>query len=99
MDNFYFVIIRRICCYFDAMHLSNDSYDRKLFTKQSKSRVEGIRNAILYGLSIILIYVLLGSVITAVFGPEALNELSTSATFNIIFFGLLVVFALFFRRF
>lgn len=64
------------------------------FTKQSKSRVEGIRNAILYGLSIILIYVLLGSVITAVFGPEALNELSTSATFNIIFFGLLVVFAL-----
>ncbi|WMW78702.1 cytochrome c biogenesis protein CcdA [Flavobacterium sp. 20NA77.7] len=64
------------------------------FTKQSKSRAEGIRNAILYGLSIILIYVLLGSVITAVFGPEALNELSTSATFNIIFFGLLVVFAL-----
>lgn len=64
------------------------------FTKQSKSRSAGIRNAILYGLSIIFIYVLLGSVITAVFGPEVLNELSTSATFNIVFFGLLVVFAL-----
>lgn len=64
------------------------------FTKQSKSRAEGIKNAIIYGLSIIVIYVLLGSVITAVFGAEALNELSTSATFNIVFFVLLVVFAL-----
>ncbi|SEP59320.1 protein-disulfide reductase DsbD family protein [Flavobacterium urocaniciphilum] len=64
------------------------------FTKQSKSRAEGIKNAIIYGLSIIVIYVLLGSLITAIFGAEALNELSTSATFNLIFFGLLVVFAM-----
>lgn len=64
------------------------------FTKQSKTKAEGIRNAIVYGLSIIVIYVLLGSLITGVFGAEALNELSTSVTFNLIFFVLLVVFAL-----
>lgn len=64
------------------------------FTKQSKSKAEGIRNAVLYGLSIIAIYVILGSLITGIFGAEALNELSTSVLFNIIFFLLLVVFAL-----
>ena len=64
------------------------------FTKQSKSKAEGIRNAVLYGLSIIAIYVILGSLITGIFGAEALNELSTSVAFNIIFFLLLVVFAL-----
>ena len=64
------------------------------FTKQSKSKAEGIRNAVLYGLSIIAIYVILGSLITGIFGAEALNELSTSVAFNIIFFALLVVFAL-----
>ncbi|MFK7113238.1 cytochrome c biogenesis protein CcdA [Flavobacterium oreochromis] len=64
------------------------------FTKQSKTRAEGIKNAILYGLSIIIIYVILGSLITGAFGAEALNELSTSVWFNLIFFGLLIVFAL-----
>ena len=64
------------------------------FTKQSKSKAEGIRNAIIYGLSIIVIYVILGSLITAIFGAEALYELSTSVWFNLIFFALLVVFAL-----
>lgn len=64
------------------------------FTKQSKTKAEGIRNAIIYGLAIIAIYVLLGSLITGVFGAEALNELSTSVTFNLIFFALLVIFAL-----
>ncbi|MES2862992.1 MAG: cytochrome c biogenesis protein CcdA [Bacteroidota bacterium] len=64
------------------------------FTKQSKTKAEGIRNAVVYGLSIIIIYVLLGSLITGIFGAEALNELSTSVTFNLIFFVLLVVFAL-----
>ena len=64
------------------------------FTKQSKSKAEGIKNAIIYGLSIIAIYVILGSLITGIFGAEALNELSTSVAFNIIFFVLLVVFAL-----
>ena len=64
------------------------------FTKQSKTKAEGIRNAIIYGLAIIAIYVLLGSLITGIFGAEALNELSTSVTFNLIFFALLVIFAL-----
>ena len=64
------------------------------FTKQSKTKAAGIRNAIIYGLAIITIYVLLGSLITGIFGAEALNELSTSVTFNLIFFALLVIFAL-----
>jgi thiol:disulfide interchange protein DsbD len=64
------------------------------FTKQSPSKAAGIRNAVLYGLSIIAIYVLLGTIITAIFGPSALNELSTNVWFNILFFLLLVVFAI-----
>ena len=63
------------------------------FTKQSKDRSKGIRNAIYYGLSIIVIYVALGSAITAIFGADSLNALSTSVTFNIVFFGLLIFFA------
>jgi thiol:disulfide interchange protein DsbD len=63
------------------------------FTKQSKSKAQGIRNAIFYGVSIIVIYILLGSVITAIFGAEVLNEMSTNPTFNIVFFIILVVFA------
>lgn len=63
------------------------------FTKQSKTKAQGIKNAIIYGVSIILIYVLLGSLVTAVFGADALNALSTNVWFNIIFFVLLVVFA------
>lgn len=64
------------------------------FTKQSKNRSTGIRNAIFYGIFIIVIYVLLGSVITGVFGADALNALSTNVWFNIIFFLLLIVFAI-----
>ena len=64
------------------------------FTKQSKTKAAGIRNAVIYGLAIIAIYVLLGSFISWAFGAEALNALSTSLTFNVIFFVLLVVFAL-----
>jgi thiol:disulfide interchange protein len=63
------------------------------FTKQSKNRAAGIKNAIIYGVSIILIYVLLGFLVTWVFGADALNALSTNVWFNIIFFILLVVFA------
>lgn len=63
------------------------------FTKQSKTKAEGKRNAILYGISIILIYVILGSLVTAIFGADALNALSTNVWFNIIFFLLLVFFA------
>ncbi len=64
------------------------------FTKQSKTRAQGIRNASLYGFFIILIYVLLGSAIVAVFGLDALNELSTSVIFNITFFLILIIFAI-----
>ena len=63
------------------------------FTKQSKNKAEGKRNAILYGVSIILIYVVLGSLVTGIFGADALNALSTNVWFNILFFVLLVVFA------
>jgi thiol:disulfide interchange protein DsbD len=63
------------------------------FTKQSKSKAKGIENAIIYGISIILIYVILGLLVTWIFGADALNELSTNVWFNIIFFVLLIVFA------
>lgn len=63
------------------------------FTKRSKSKAAGVRNAIVYGLSIIVIYVLLGSGVSAVFGADALNALSTNVWFNLLFFLLLVVFA------
>ena len=63
------------------------------FTKQSKSKAAGIKNAIFYGISIIAIYVLLGTLVTAIFGADSLNRLSTNVTFNIVFFLLLVVFA------
>ena len=64
------------------------------FTKQSKNLVVGRRNAILYGIFIVVIYVLLGTIVTGVFGADALNALSTNVWFNIIFFILLVVFAI-----
>lgn len=63
------------------------------FTKQSKTKAAGIRNAIIYGISIIIIYVALGSIVTAVFGADALNSLATNVWFNLIFFVLLIVFA------
>ena len=63
------------------------------FTKQSKNKAQGIRNAIIFGISIVVIYVLLGTVITAIFGASALNALATNVWFNVIFFLLLVIFA------
>jgi|TARA_R110000737_G_scaffold353403_2_gene404908 thiol:disulfide interchange protein len=63
------------------------------FTKQSKTKAAGIKNAVIYGVSIIAIYILLGTVVTAVFGSEVLNEMSTNPTFNIVFFLILVIFA------
>jgi len=63
------------------------------FTKQSATKAAGIRNAITYGISIIVIYVILGVAVSAIFGASALNELSTNVWFNIFFFLLLVVFA------
>jgi len=64
------------------------------FTKQSKTRAKGIKNAIIYGVSIVVIYVFLGWLVTFLFGADALNELSTNVWFNIAFFVLLVVFAI-----
>jgi len=64
------------------------------FTKQSGNKKKGIINSIFYGISIIVIYVLLGTIVTVVFGASALNELSTSVIFNVVFFLLLVVFAI-----
>ena len=63
------------------------------FTKSSTDRKKGLNNAILYGLSIIVIYVFLGLVITGIFGADALNLLSTNAWFNIFFALLFIVFA------
>ncbi|KAA2242611.1 hypothetical protein F0L74_08740 [Chitinophaga agrisoli] len=63
------------------------------FTKRHKDRKKGILDAMVYGLSIILIYVGLGMLITISFGSDALNALSTNGIFNFIFFVLLVVFA------
>lgn len=63
------------------------------FLKRSGNKSKGRRDAILYGLSIIVIYVALGLLITLIFGASALNSMSTNAVFNLIFFGLLVVFA------
>lgn len=63
------------------------------FTKQSKTKAKGISNAIIYGVAIILIYVMLGFLVTWIFGADALNALSTNVWFNVIFFVLLVVFA------
>ncbi len=63
------------------------------FTKQSKTRAAGIRNAIIYGISIIVIYVSLGFLVSSIFGADALNSLATNVWFNIGFFILLVIFA------
>lgn len=63
------------------------------FLKRSQDKKKGIRDAWMYGLSIIIIYVALGLIITSVFGASALNSLSTNAIFNILFFLMLVVFA------
>lgn len=63
------------------------------FLKRTKDRKKAIRDALTYGLSIIVIYLIMGLLITGIFGASALNDLSTNAIFNIIFFLLLVVFA------
>ena len=64
------------------------------FLKQNKTRKKSIASAGIYGLSIIVIYVALGIIVTVLFGASALNELATSAGFNIAFFVLLVIFAI-----
>ena len=69
------------------------------FTGGGKDRARGLRRALIYGASIIGIYVSLGLVITGVFGADALNQLSTNAFFNVVFGVLFLVFALSFFGF
>lgn len=62
--------------------------------EKAAAKKRGIRDAILYGISIIVIYVTLGLVITAIFGASALNDLATNAVFNILFFLMLLIFGI-----
>ncbi|MCC8038244.1 MAG: thioredoxin family protein [Bacteroidales bacterium] len=64
------------------------------FLKKTQSRAKSIGDALIYGLSIVVIYLVLGLLITMVFGASKLNDLSTNAVFNLAFFALLVVFAI-----
>lgn len=63
------------------------------FLKKNGTRAKSIREALIYGASIVVIYLVLGLLITVFFGASKLNDLSTNAVFNLIFFALLVVFA------
>ncbi|MFV0247589.1 MAG: cytochrome c biogenesis protein CcdA [Tenacibaculum sp.] len=63
------------------------------FTKQSKNKTQGVKNALIYGISIVVIYVILGSLVSGIFGADSLNALSTNVWFNFFFFLLLLLFA------
>ena len=63
------------------------------FTKQSQDRKKGVFNALIYGFSIIVIYVALGLLVSAIMGPTGLNELSTNVYMNLFFFIIFMVFA------
>ena len=63
------------------------------FLKRTKNKKKAIKDAVMYGVSIIVIYLVLGLLITGIFGASALNDLSTNAVFNLLFFALLVLFA------
>jgi thiol:disulfide interchange protein DsbD len=69
------------------------------FTKTAKTRAEGITKALIYGLSIIVIYVFIGLVITATFGPNVLNQMATNPWMNLAFFLIFIAFALSFFGF
>ena len=64
------------------------------FTKRSKTRSEGIKNAVLYSTSIVIIFTLLGMLITVLFGPTALNNLATNWIANLIFFLIFLIFGI-----
>ncbi len=64
------------------------------FTKGGKDRKKGVRDAMIYGLSIIFIYVSMGTILTGVFGPTILNDMATNVWMNVTFFILFVVFAI-----
>ncbi|KQB99136.1 protein-disulfide reductase DsbD [Pedobacter sp. Hv1] len=62
------------------------------FTKRAESKAKGIKSAVIYGLSIIVIYVALGVIITLIWGASALNQISTDGFFNIFIFIILIIF-------
>ena len=64
------------------------------FTKRSRTKAEGIKNALYYSTSIVFIFTLLGFLITLIFGPAALNNLSTNWIANLVFFALFLVFGI-----
>ena len=64
------------------------------FTKKGGSRAKGVLQSLIYGASIIVIYVILGMLISVIFGSDALNELATNGIFNIFFFLLLITFGI-----
>ncbi|MFT3901807.1 MAG: cytochrome c biogenesis protein CcdA [Niabella sp.] len=64
------------------------------FTKRSKTKAEGIRNAVWYALSIIAIFTLLGFAVTLIFGPAALNNLATNWIANLFFFAVFLIFGI-----
>jgi thiol:disulfide interchange protein DsbD len=64
------------------------------FTKRSKNKTEGIKNAISYSVSIVIIFTLLGFLITVIFGPTALNNLATNWIANLIFFLIFLIFGI-----
>lgn len=64
------------------------------FTKRAESKGKGIQGAIIYGVSIIVIYVVLGLLITLIFGASALNELATDGFFNVFIFLILLIFGI-----
>ncbi len=69
------------------------------FTKGGKDKKSGIRKALFYGLSIVVIYVILGSIVTKLLGADSLNILSTNPWFNLAFFALLMIFGISFLGF
>lgn len=60
--------------------------------EKAAAKKKGVRDAVLYGISIVVIYVALGLIVTALFGASALNSLATNAVFNILFFLMLLLF-------
>lgn len=64
------------------------------FLKRTKDRKKAIKDAVIYGLGIVVIYLVLGLSVTLIFGASMLNNLATNAVFNLIFFAVLVLFAI-----
>ena len=80
-------------CVWPIIPMTVSFFLKRSGAQQGQTTKQGIRDALLYGLAIIIIYVGLGLLITAIFGASALNALSTNAVVNLVFFALLVLFA------